>query len=290
MNAAILADRLGLVKRPRSWAGTCPACDYARAFSIRPGKGERVRVHCANGCTFDQLDDVLRRVAGADWTPPEPPPDGQPKAAHGTKKEAAIRMWSRSIPAPGTLADRYLVGRALPGLARSAALRFLGDCQHPEGGKYPAMVALVLDAAGQPQAVHRTYVARDGAGKARVDPARASLGPVWGGAVRFDGYDPDRPLVIGEGLETSASAGRLIGAPAWAALSAGNLARALVLPPDIRRVVIALDPDLSGERAARDAAQRWAAEGRTVQLARPAGPGDFNDTLAALAVGEAAHG
>ncbi len=267
-----------------------PGLDYPRAFSIRPGKGRRVRLYCANGCTFDQLADVLARVAGADWTPPTPPPDGQAEAARGAKQAAALRMWARSVPALGSLADRYLAGRALPGLAGSAALRFLADCQHPEGGKLPAMMALVVDAAGQPIAVHRTFLASDGSGKAKVDPVRASLGPYWGGAVRLDPLDPELPLVVGEGIETSASAGRLIGAPAWAALSAGNLARGLILPPEVRRVVVALDPDPQGERAARDAAARWAAEGRTVQLARPAGPGDFNDTLAALAAGEAAHG
>ena len=52
-----------------------------------------------------------------------------------------------------------------------------------------------------------------------------------------------QPLVIGEGIESSASAGRLMGLPAWAAVSAGNLAKGLVLPSEARRVVIAADPD-----------------------------------------------
>jgi putative DNA primase/helicase len=286
---ANLGTRLGLTKRPRSWSGACPACDYPRAFSLRPGKDGRVKVYCANGCTFDHLTEVLERVAGADWTPPKPLPDGQAEAARAGKQAAALRMWARSVPAPGTPADRYLSGRALPDLAGSAALRFLADCQHPEGGRLPALIALVADAAGQPIAVHRTFLARDGAGKAKVDPVRASLGAYWGGAVRLAPLDPALPLVVGEGIETAASAGRLIGAPAWTALSAGNLARGLVLPSEVRAVVVALDPDPPGERAAHDAAARWAAEGRTVQLARPAGPGDFNDTLAALALEGVAH-
>jgi len=76
-----------------------------------------------------------------------------------------------------------------------------------------------------------------------------------------------------------ASAGRLARWPAWAAVSAGNLARGLVLPPEARRVVIAVDPDPPGERAAQAAARRWKAEGRDVTLARPDGSGDFNDVL-----------
>ena len=133
--------------------------------------------------------------------------------------------------------------------------------------------------AGSPVALHRTYLAQDGRGKADADPARASLGPVWGGAVRLDSVAPE--LVVGEGIETAASAGRLLGRPAWAAISAGNLERGLVLPPEVRRVVVALDPDGPGERAARAAAARWLAEGRAVRIARPVGPGDFNDVLAA---------
>ena len=93
--------------------------------------------------------------------------------------------------------------------------------------------------------------------------------------------------MIGEGIETSASAGRLMNLPAWAAISAGNLAKGLVLPPDAGRVVIAADPDEPGRVAARDAWIRWRAEGREVRIATPDGDGDFNDLLRTR---ETAHG
>ena len=35
----------------------------------------------------------------------------------------------------------------------------------------------------------------------------------------------------------------------------------------------------AGDHAAREAADRWTAEGRTVRIAMPATPGDFNDVL-----------
>ena len=86
--------------------------------------------------------------------------------------------------------------------------------------------------------------------------------------------------MIGEGIETSASAGRLLNLPAWAAISAGNLAQGLVLPAELRRVVIAADADPPGERAAQTAALRWQREGQAVRIARPDKPGcDFNDVL-----------
>jgi len=62
-------------------------------------------------------------------------------------------------------------------------------------------------------------------------------------------------------------------------ISAGNLAKGLVLPFEASRVVVAADPDRAGEQAARAAALRWSAEGRVVQIARPTGNGDFNDMV-----------
>ena len=79
--------------------------------------------------------------------------------------------------------------------------------------------------------VHRTDPLRDGSGKADVEPVKATLGPVWGGAVRLDQLAGE--LVIGEGIETAASAGRLLHLPAWSAVSAGNLAAGLILPASV---------------------------------------------------------
>ncbi len=142
-----------------------------------------------------------------------------------------------------------------------------------------AMIALVCDVAGTPLGIHRTFLAQDGS-KSRVEPAKASLGPVWSGAIRLHEIYDGKPLVIGEGIESSASAGRLMGLPAWAAISAGNLAKGLLLPPQPRSVVIAADPDVHGREAARAAWHRWKAEGRDVRIATPEREGcDFNDLL-----------
>ena len=274
-----LAARLGLRRQARSWRGTCPACGYAGTFSLRPGRGDRVLFACASCGDRDSIVDAVRRVAGGEVLPQRTAEDhGDAQARRDRKQAAALRMWNGSGPAPSTIADTYLTGRALPGLAASPALRFRLEVPHPEGGTLPAMVALVVDMNGNPMAIHRTYLRRDGCGKADVEPPKATLGPVWGGAIRLDPVAP--AMVIGEGIETSASAGRLIRLPAWAAVSAGNLARGLVLPPEVRSVVIAADADEAGERAARDAALRWARDGRRVRIARPDQAGrDFNDVL-----------
>lgn len=278
MNIADIAGRLGLEKGRQSWRGTCPACDYARTFSMCELKGRTV-TFCGNGCDRVALAEALARVTGADFKPPDAATENQDEAARLVRATAdALKIWAGSTIALNTLADLYLIGRALPGLAASAALRFRSDCHHPEQrGRYPALVALVVDVTGKPVAVHRTYLAPGGV-KAAMEPPRASKGPVWGGAIRLDPEAPE--IVVGEGIETAASAGRLLNLPAWAALSAGNLARGLILPRGVRVVVIAADADEAGQKAADAAAARWCAEGRRVRIARPNKPGrDFNDLL-----------
>ena len=65
---------------------------------------------------------------------------------------------------------------------------------------------------------------------------------------------------------------------AWAALSTSGL-RALMLPRDIRDVVLLADGDEPGEAAVMSAAQRWVHEGRQVRIARAPDGLDFNDLL-----------
>ena len=129
-----------------------------------------------------------------------------------------------------------------------------------------------------PLAIHRTYLARDGAGKAPVDPAKMMLGPCRGGAVRL--AQPDALLMVGEGIETCLSAMQATGNPAWAALSTSGL-RALDLPGGVRDVIVLADGDKPGEAAAQDCARRWEREGRRVRIARPPTGMDFNDLLIA---------
>jgi putative DNA primase/helicase len=283
MTAKEIADRFSLTRRSRSWRGRCPACSYQGTFSVRDGSGGRPLLYCASCQEHAALVDAVVQATGHHYAPDHR--DRADKAAARIRKtEKAARLWRGSEPAAGTRAEVYLSARGLPGLAGSQALRFRADMWHPEGGKFPAMVALVSDVSGAEIAIHRTYLKRDGSGKANVEPPRAALGPIWGGAVRLDPLDPGKPMVIGEGIETAASAGLLLGLPAWAAIAAGNMAKGVVLPPEVRRLVIAADPDDAGRKAARDAWLRWRAEGREVRVALPDGSGDFNDVLRAREV------
>ena len=139
------------------------------------------------------------------------------------------------------------------------------------------MVALVTRGSdGTPLAIHRTFLARDGGGKAPVDPQKMMLGPCRGGAVRLG--DPTDLLMVGEGIETCLAAMQATGNPTWAALSTSGM-RSLDLPKEVRNVIVLADGDDAGEAAARDCAWRWKREGRRVRIARPPRGTDFNDIL-----------
>ena len=183
MYATEVATSLGLKRYTRSWRGPCPVCDYSRTFSVRAGRDGRALLFCASCQDRDALADAVARAIGRE-RPPDRRDGGDAIAARQRKQDAALALWSGSEPPAGTLADCYLTGRGPPllgNLRPCSAFAALCDMPHPEGGRLPALVALVTDVAGRPLGIHRTYLAHDGS-KARVEPSKASLGPVWGGA------------------------------------------------------------------------------------------------------------
>jgi putative DNA primase/helicase len=269
--------------------GDCPVCGYPGAYVESIGKtGQRIG-WCASCQDRTAIAAILRGAGGDDR-----------RAAAITAREAeatlqdredsrikALAIWRGAAPVtPNDPGGRYLARRGLALLMVSTALRYRPDVPHPDKSRHMGLVALVQDATGHPLGVHRTYLATDGR-KARVEPVKASKGPIWGGAIRLT--PAAREIIIGEGIETAASAGLLLKLPAWAAISAGNLALGLTLPPEVERVIIAADNDgvnvhghNPGIEAAEAAARRWMAEGRKVRIVKPDTPGqDFNDVLQA---------
>jgi putative DNA primase/helicase len=285
-----LAEHLGLRNYSGWWRGNCPCCGYAKgAFSLRQTETGRISLWCANGCDRGAINQAISKILGGSWTPPKRHKSEQENGAQREQKiKLARELWVYCQPAAGTHADVYLTRRGLPGLAASQVLRFAPFISHPTPYTccFPAMVALVTDAADNLVAVHRTYLAGGGFGKASITPSKASLGPVFGGAIRLDPLAPE--IVVGEGIETAASAGRLLQLPAWAAICAGNLGKRLVLPPEVRKVWIAADSDPTGLKGAEEARVRWRAEGRKVRIATPdLKDQDFNDVLQARQAKEA---
>ena len=200
-----------------------------------------------------------------------------PTQARCKRTEAALRV-------VGSHSRRsWHAGRDLSPLARHhhsapPTLRFHAGIKHPSGQLWPAMVALVTRGVDDaPVAIHRTFLARDGAGKAPVEPVEDDARSLPGrcGAARPSAATC---LMVGEGIETCLAAMQATGHAAWAALSTSGL-RGLDLPRDVRDVIVLADGDDPGEAAAQDCAWRWKREGRRVRIARPPQGLDFNDLL-----------
>jgi putative DNA primase/helicase len=289
MNAETIAKALGGRKAGGAWTARCPAHDdRTPSLSICDADDSKVLVRCHAGCDQERVISALR--TGGLWTENGPrshsraarrtPVERKPDQDDARRSEVALAIWQSTKSAPGTPVETYLASRRMHMLPPEA-LRFHAGLKHPSGGLWPAMVALVTGGAdGTPLAIHRTFLARDGAGKAPIDPQKMMLGPCRGGAVRL--ADPAEVLMIGEGIETCLAAMLATAHPAWAALSTSGL-RTLDLPHEVLDVIVLADGDDAGEAAARDCAWRWRREGRRVRIARPPRGMDFNDLLMARA-------
>jgi putative DNA primase/helicase len=282
--AETIARRLGARRVGAGWMARCPRHhDRTPSLSIRDSIDDKVLVHCHAGC--EQLDVIGALKQQGLW--PDHGPGSISEAARrmpvkreqdqddARRSKNALAIWHSSKPAHGTPVESYLASRNID--LSPDSLRFHAGLRHCLGGIWPAMVALVTDGRdGTPLAVHRTFLARDGSGKAPVKPQKMMLGPCRGGVVRLG--DPGEVLMVGEGIETCLSAMQSTGNPVWAALSTSGL-RSLALPEEVRDVIVLADGDDAGEAAARDCARRCKREGRRARIARPPWGMDFADLL-----------
>jgi putative DNA primase/helicase len=286
MTAETIAKTLGGHRAGATWMARCPAHDDSSpSLAISTGKNGKVLVRCHAGC--DQRDVIAALIERGLWDATgkrpgciarkhrknlerEPDPDAK------ARTKAALAIWRASQDIAGSLAETYLRTRGIA-LSPLPSLRFHPGLKHASGGVWPAMVALVGDGeTGEALAVHRTFLARDGQGKAPVDPPKMMLGPCRGGVVRLG--EPGDVLMVGEGIETCLAAMQATRKPAWAALSTSGL-RSLDLPRATAKVIVLADGDEPGEAAAQLCARRWQREGRSVRIARPPSGMDFNDLL-----------
>lgn len=265
-------------------AAPCPICQHERskgqnALTLADGKNGRLLLNCKKrGCEFAEIL-AAAGVSAGDYSPPDAETlaqrDAERRADAAKHSAQALRVWQDAQPITGTLAEIYLRGRGIT-CPLPDTLRFAPSCWHATAKRFPALVALVEGAEGF--AVHRTYLAPTG-GKADVEPAKAMLGAVRGGAVRLS--DGPGSLVVAEGIETalSLSCGLLRGpASVWAALSTSGM-RGLLLPVETAKLTIAPDGDAPGREAANALAERASALGWRVSLLPAPDGRDWNDIL-----------
>lgn len=191
----------------------------------------------------------------------------------------ALALWNEAVSAEATIAERYLARRQVSMPAEpSRVIRYIASCPFGEGQRHPCMVALMRDpVTGEPVGIHRTALTPDAR---KID--RKMLGKA--GAIMLSRSDDvTHGLGIAEGIETALSVLAAGWAPVWALGSAGSIAGFPVLN-GIEALTVFADADEAGQKAARSAAERYAAAGREAFVQTPP-EGDFNDILM-----EAAHG
>ena len=165
---------------------------------------------------------------------------------------AAEKLHSLSRPVPGTLAETYLRGRAITAGLHWPACAFIPPAITARTAKrraraWPALLGIVTDLAGNLTGLQRTWLARDGSGKAPLADPRRAMGHLLGNAVRFG--EPRDIMAAGEGIETVLSLLSLFPAlPMAAGLSAAHLS-AIAFPPGLRRLYILRDNDVAGDFA-----------------------------------------
>ena len=306
MNAPAIVTSSSVTTVWLALGGDTPRRGRARAFYRDGDNPQAVSLNEAKGCWYDHRDgvgggvlDLIQHVRDCDrgaalrwladlkgmplddrsFTAAEQR-EHQPDVDFEARRVAAggqraLSIWQSAKAGWGTPVETYLRSRGLT-IPPPPSLRFAW-LRHRSGNIWPTMVALIsLGSDDVPLAIHRTFLAQDGTGKAPVEPQRMMLGPCGGGAVRL--ASASDVLMVGEGIETCLAAMQESGHPAWAALSTSGL-RTLDLPPGILDIIVLADGDDPGEAAALEAGQRWAREGRRVRIARPPRGLDFNDLL-----------
>lgn len=293
--SALIGRRVKLERRGREYLGLCPF-HREKTPSFYVIDDQRF-FHCfgcgAHGDAIgflmraDNLDfraAVARLTGGLGAAVVTAPSDNgvpTPIARHDKderNRRIAWRLWRDARDPRGTLVETYLRGRGVS-LPPAPVLRFAPRCWNRETGKeLPAMLARVDDANGDFLAVHRTWLRPDGKDKAELEEPKWSLASTRGGAIRLAPAAP--VLAIAEGIENALTA-IVADYAAWSAIAKGGF-RTVMLPADVREVLIVADRDKNGEgqRAAERAGVRWRAEGRRVRLWLATREGeDLNDVL-----------
>lgn len=180
--AAVLEGR----REGRQWRCRCPI-HGGRSLLVRDGDTGRILIFCHGGCEARDVlaelcrSGLLRGTSEIYQLPPMRRNDCPDEAARTAR---ALAVWRETRPAAGTIVETYLANRGLA-LPPPQYLRFHPRYPHPSGATLPAMIGLVEHVGHGPTAIHRTFISAEGSGKAAVEPDKASLGPVVGGAVRL---------------------------------------------------------------------------------------------------------
>lgn len=252
--------------------------------------GGRLVVHSFGAAHWREVLDELRRRGLIDAA-------GGPRSCTGLaaaddavttgeRLMAARRLWDAGLPVgPATLTARHALLRGIRRtLSGDAVFRHHPAAPlavyRPGGAVRPAMMAAISAADGLFAGLEITYLDPSGRRAVGLRLARKTVGRrPPSSAVRIDPAAAE--MLVGEGVFTTLSATERFGLPGWALLSTSNL-RGWRPPPGVRRVLIAADRGLDGQRSARLLANRLSAIGCRGWIETPPPPwSDWNEAEAA---------
>jgi putative DNA primase/helicase len=284
----------------RKKAGPCPACGGTDRYTFdnRKGRGDFYCRQCGPGDGFELLcrvhnwtfADARRRViemAGIRdvRSAPSPLPTratgrSAPQPSRAPLRVSQLRASSCTVDQCES-AIQYLTSRSLWPLPQACTLRAHASVPYFEEarqiGRYAALMAEVVNAAGELVTLHVTYL--EGGRKLADHEPRKLLSKLEGHegcAVRL--VPAAKTLGIAEGIETALSAAALEGIPTWAAINTALLSK-FEPPAEVSELVVFADRDEAGLLAALTLAERL--QGRVrfrVRTPRPPA-NDWNDVL-----------
>jgi phage/plasmid primase-like uncharacterized protein len=239
------------------------------------------------------LNAVEEFLGGGARIVPAPKPVAAPREQPSTSdddklRRALNRMWKEAVPVTDRQAEPvrlYLASRGLAGMTLpSEVIRFHPSLSYYEDGKeigrFPALVAMVVNKEGRPVTIHRTFLTKDGQKAPVESPKKLMPYPkdrkIVGGAIRL--AQPGNVLAVAEGLETALAVMKGAGLPTWCAVNASLMER-LDVPRGVRRVIVFADkdrpteqhPEGHGQEAAKALAQRLWASGVAASTIIPDG-------------------
>ena len=274
----------GLGGNPNTGRCPCPAHeDENPSLDVKEGH-TGVVVICRAGCSQDEVIDALK--AHGLWPRGNTMPKRITRARRVNKEDEDDeferlrikhhRILRSALMAKAGKPTAYLAGRSISIVPNAAMILPASETDRLIGKPFPAMTFPIIQ-DDKMVGAHLTFLSNDATSKRATDPYRM-FGRPKGGYVPLRPIDPDRPLIVGEGIETVLSAMEIAGLPGVAACSAANLPS--VRLPACREVIIAVDNDDPGRKAATQLAERLEVEGHTVTCALPPKKGmDWNDVL-----------
>jgi len=242
--------------------------DWRGTYGMLPGPGHgpkdrslKVWDYCGRTYVHSFAGDhwqACRAYLGLDddWQPSRRPTTNPLPAP--AKPSARIRELLRTSTSRDLVPDvvAYLKARKLWPVPANCALKahvgapYWNAGDPPElVGRFPALLAPVVDIDGELVTVHVTFL-KDGWKLANHEPRKLLSGTTGrvGCAVRLMPLCGP-VLAVGEGLETSLAFHKLSGLPTWSCLSSGLLGR-FKPPPGVEHLVGAADRDDAGMAAA----------------------------------------